>query len=244
MSTKQVDTISLEALDSLLYGAAKAFSYLGDEGPEMLDKIGSSIVEYLVDKGFLQKSNDVQILLDTMKFFRENGYIGDARFEPKGEGISITMGNWRFLRLMKNLRNRGCYLITCPLCLANDSIRRSNAIGWRRLRENVSGGDTYVVDVEMVPGDQETPIASRLADLTSVPAEYGGDQVGIGAFEAVWYGFMRGFDYLGAQAELFLNTIGLGVLEFLREEAGFQPPNDLGEAADVLARFFTKNGLE
>jgi len=244
VSSRQVDTIGLTALDSLLYGAAKAFSYLGDEGgQEMLDKAGEGILEYLVSKGFVEKSDDLQkMTFGVVKFFQQNGYIGRVDIVPKGEGLAITMSNWRFLPLMKNLRSRGCYLLSCPMCLANDAVLRSSALGWNRIREDIVGG-VYSIEMRAVPVEQGSAVPSTLADMRSVADLEGSERVGISAFEAVEYGLMRGFDYLGTQAELFLDAIGKGILEFLKEQTGYQHPDELEGAIVSLASFFTKNRL-
>jgi hypothetical protein len=244
MNSRQAGTISLVTLDSLLYGAARAFSYLGDEGQEMLDKIGGGIVEYLVKKGMLQESNDPQrTTWDLVNFFRENGYVGQVGFSPKGELVTITMQNWNYLPLMKNLRSKGSHLLVCPLCIANNSVLRSNALGWKRVSEEVDSEGMYFEQIQVVPTAQATVAAPTLADLRAIPEGKPDSQVGISVFEAVEYGLMRGFDYLGAQVELFLDAIGRGILEFLKEEAGFQRPNELREATTSLASFFTRNGL-
>jgi hypothetical protein len=244
MSPRQAGTISLLALDSLLYGAATAFNYLGDEGQEMLDKIGGGIVEYLVKKGILEESNDPQqTSSELVNFFRENGYVGQVSFSPKGEVVTITMQNWNYLPLMKNLRSKGSHLLVCPLCIANNAVLRSNALGWKRVSEEVDSEGMYFEQIEVVPTAQSTVAPPTLADLTAIPEPKPDSQVGISVFEAVEYGLMRGFDYLEAQAELFLDAIGSGILEFLKEEAGFHYPNETREATTSLASFFTRNGL-
>jgi hypothetical protein len=244
MSSRQGGTIRLVVLDSLLYGAARAFSYLGDEGQEMLDKIGGGIVEYLVKKGILQESNDFQQMSsELVNFFRENGYVGQVSFNPKGEVVTITMQNWNYLPLMKNLRSKGSHLLVCPLCIANNSVLRSNALGWKRVSEEVDSEGMYFEQIQVVPTAQATVTPPTLADLTAIPEANSDKHVGISVFEAVEYGLMHGFDYLGAQAELFLDAIGREILEFLKEEAGFQHPDELREATSNLASFFTKNGL-
>jgi hypothetical protein len=231
-------------LDSLLYGAATAFSYLGEEGQEMLDKIGGGIVEYLVKKRIIQVFKDPQEMsLELVNFFRENGYVGQVGFTPKGEVVTITMRNWNYLHLMKNLRSRGSYLLACPLCIASNAVLRSNALGWKRVSEEVDSEGKYLEQVQIVPTAQATVNAPKLADLTAIPEPNPNARVGISVFEAVEYGLMRGFDYLGVQAELFLDAIGRRLLEFLKEEASLQRPNELREATTALTSFFTKTGL-
>lgn len=244
MSSPQAETVELVILDSLLYGAARAFNYLGEEGQEMLDKIGGGIVEYLVKKGLIQESNDLQqMALELANFFRENGYVGQVNFTPKGEVVTVTIQNWTYLPLMKNLRSKGSYLLVCPLCLANNSVLRSNALGWKRVSEQVDSEGMYFEQVQVVPTAQATVNPPTLADLRAIPEANRDKQVGISVFEAVEYGLMRGFDYLGAQAELFLNSVGRGILEFLKEEGGFQYSDKPEQAASSLAGFFARHGL-
>jgi hypothetical protein len=244
MNSRQGGTISLPALDSLLYGAAKAFDYLGDEGQEMLDNVGGGIVEYLVKKGLLQDSKDpMQMTLEIGNIFRENGYVGQVSFTPKGEEFSITMQNWSYLPLMKNLRSKGSQLLACPMCIANNWVLRSNELGLKRVSEEIDGEGIYFEQVQLVPKGQATANAPTLADLTAIPEMSSDTRVGSSVFEAVEYGLIHGFEYLGAQAELFLDAIGRGILEFVRDEVGLQHPDDLRDATKALASFFTKNGL-
>jgi hypothetical protein len=67
--------------------------------------------------------------------------------------------------------------------------------------------------------------------------------VGTPAFEAVTYGLAYGFDYLGAQAQLLLDNVGKGMIEFTREESNLTLPNDLQEALNALAAFMSEGGL-
>jgi hypothetical protein len=212
----------------------------------MLDNVGGGIVEYLVKKGILQESKDpMQMTFQIANIFRENGYIAQVSLTPKGEAYSVTMQNWNYLPLMKNLRNKGSILLACPMCIANNSVLRSNSLAWKRVSEEVDSDGNYFEQMELVPyGEgQATPNPSALADLTAIPEATSDTHVGIPVFEAVEYGLIHGFEYLGAQAELFLDAIGRGILEFVKEEAGLQHPDDLKDATKALASFFTKNGL-
>src|SRR5271157_2046806 len=123
----EMETIQLSVLDSVIYGAARAFDYLGAErGQEMLDRIGNGIIDCGVRLNYLEPSKDPQQFISGLvNFFKKNGYVNDIEFAPDGETFVIKMHGWRFIGLMKKLRNQDCYLLTCPLCLARGAFERA-----------------------------------------------------------------------------------------------------------------------
>ncbi len=244
MSSSQSDTISLAVLDSLIYGVAKAFDYLGTYGQDMVDKIGDGIIEYCYREGYVEKSNDPQQLsFGLVKFFEKNNYVGHVDFVPNAGVVDITMRNWRFLPLMKKLRRQDCYLLTCPLCMANNAVLRSNSIGMKRISERLDDDGTYSLRFQMVPLAEGTLVPAKPADLHAFNEEPGREEVGLPVFEAVEYGLARGFDYLGKQADLLLENVGKGIIEFLREEAMVQLPEGTSQSLAALSSVYVEGRL-
>ncbi len=240
--------IQLAVLDPMLYGAARAFDYLGIRGQDMLDKIGEGILEYGLSEGYFQKSNDPhQFVGNMIKFFLQNGYLSNISVSQSGDTLDIAMWNWRFLPLMQKLRSRDSYLITCPVCMANSAITKSVGRVSERISENVAPDGTYSMKLKIIPGTthtQSTIYFPHPADLTKTKVKNQlNESVGLPAFETVAYGLACGFEYLGAQAQLILDNIGGGMLEFMREESGLKLPDDLEGSLEILSKFMASKGL-
>ncbi len=247
--TSQVEgeRIELAVLDSIIYGAAKAFDYLGDRGQEMLDKVGDGILSYCFREGYVQTSQDPQQLMGGLiKFFEENGYLAGFEMGQDGEATVLTMRGWRFLSLMKKLRNKDCFLLTCPLCLANNSMQRANNRGFKHFTEQVTEDGAYIVKGQMVPISKADNVApaqhqanmKRVDDISISPT-----LVGLPIFETMEYGLACAFEYLGAQAQLLLGNVGNGIIEFLKEIFSLELPARPEKAIEKLAAFYTKRGL-
>ena len=115
--------IQLAVLDPLLYGAARAFDYLGFRGQDMLDRVGDGIVQYGLSEGYFEKSNDpLQFVGNVARFFVQNGYMSNATLKEDGDTLVVQFWDYRYLPLMRMLRDRKSYLITCPVCIANHAI--------------------------------------------------------------------------------------------------------------------------
>jgi len=241
-----METIQISVLDSVIYGAATAFDYLGAErGQEMLDRIGNGIIDYAVRLKYLEPSKDpLQFISGLVTFFKKNGYVSEIEFAPDGEAFVIKMHGWRFIGLMKKLRNQDCYLLTCPLCLARGAFERANDYTSRVLKEELSADGTYVIRVKNFPLAGSMPTAPTPADLRVIPPTgYSTTKVGLPVFETVEYGLACGFEYLGAQAQLLLDNIGRGTIEFLRNELHLEFRGEYQESLPKLAEFYVKQGL-
>jgi hypothetical protein len=242
------DMIQLGVLDPMLYGAARAFEYLGIRGQDMLDRIGDGIIEYGLGEGYFEKANDPhQFVGNVVKFFLQNGYMSDISVSQSGDTLDISMWNWRFLPLMRKLRIRNSYLLTCPVCMANNAITKSAGGVSERISENVTPNGIYTMKVKIVPGTtntESTVIPLHPADLTQTKInDQLNESVGLHAFETVAYGLACGFDYLGAQAQLILDNIGTGMLEFMREESNLKLPADVEGSLETLCTFMASRGL-
>jgi hypothetical protein len=242
---RKEETIQITVLDSVIYGAARAFDYLGPErGQEMLDLIGNGIIDYCVKLNYLQPSKDPQeFLFRLVEFFKKYGYVSEVEVTPDGDAFSIKMRGWRYIGLMKKLRNQQCFLLTCPLCLARDAFEKANDQRSRYLTEELSPDGSYKIKVKQVPvGDARFNLIEP-ADLSGVPPRSYSTIVGLPVFETVEYGLACGFEYLGAQAQLLLDNIGRGTIEFLQDELHLELPSGYERALPKLAEFFIKEGL-
>jgi len=243
---QEKESIQLSVLDSVIYGAARAFDYLGAErGQEMLDRIGDGIIDYGVKLNLLKPSKEPEaFLFELANFFKKNGYVSEIEYAPDGDAFSMKMHGWRFIGLMKKLRNQQCYLLTCPLCLARGALERANEYGSQVLSEDLLPDGTYSLRVKHVPRNGTPLMVAKPANLNTVPSTgYSFTRVGLPVFETVEYGLACGFEYLGAQAQLLLDNIGRGIIEFLREELHVELPTAYERALPKLAEFFTKQGL-
>jgi len=240
--------VQLAILDPLLYGAAKAFDYLGFRGQDMIDTVGDGIVQYGVGEGYFEKSNDPhQFAGNVVKFFLENGYLSNASVKQDGDTLDIEMSNWKYLPVMRKLRNRHSYLLTCPLCIANHSIRKSVGEVTERVREDISPDGTYTVKIRTIPGTKDvanSAIPIEKADLNGVRlGNQPNETIGTRAFESVLYGLACGFEFLGAQAQLLLDNVGTGMIEFIQEESKLNFPSEPQDSLDILSTFMSKGGL-
>lgn len=241
------ETIRLVVLDSVLFGAARALEYLDTRGQVMMDKIGEGIVDYCYRAGYVEKSGDLQQLAFKFgNFFTQNGYVGNLEFGQDGDLLVVTFPGWRYLGLMKRLRKQENYLLACPMCLANNALFRSNSLYGQVVYEKIAPDGTFLRKYKVTPATSDSAPEAlnppELADLKSL--EYnGGVQVGLHAFEAVEYGLAHGLDYLGTQAQLLLDNVGRGVIEFLKEESKLKSTGDLNKDLELMASFFESQGL-
>jgi hypothetical protein len=240
--------IQLAVLDPMLYGAARAFDYLGFRGQEMLDRMGDGIIRYGLSQGYFERSNDPhQFVSNIVKFFLSNGYGSNVRYDQSGDIIDITIWNWRFLPLMEKLRNRSSYLISLSICITYNSVEKSAGVVGERISENVTSDGVYTIRMKVVPGatnTENTVIPLHPADFTRTkPSSQLNESVGLPVFEAFAYGLACGFEYLGAQAQLILDNVGSGMLEFMREESNVQLSDDLEDSLHTLSTFVTSGGL-
>ena len=240
--------MQLAILDPLLYGAARAFDYLGFRGQDMIDRVGDGIIQYGLSKGYFEKSNDPQqFAVNVVKFFVENGYMSNISVKEDGDTLDIGMSGWRFLPVMRKLRSRKSYLLTCPVCIANHAIRKSVGDLTERVREDISSDGTYTVKLRSIPGTkhvEHSVIPVEQTDLNRAPLRNQlNETIGPQAFESVLYGLAYGFEFLGAQAQLLLDNVGTGMIEFMQEESQLSFPKELEGSLGLLSTFMSQGGL-
>ncbi len=241
------ETIQLIVLDSVLFGTARAMDYLDVEGQVMMDKIGEDILEYCFKTGYIEKSGDPQELTHRVAdFFVRNGYVGGVKVGQDGDLFVVTMTDWQYLGLMKRLRKQENYLLSCPLCIANNAVFRSNGLYGQIVYEELASDGAFLRKYKITPATTISPPESltppKLTDMGSVKYD-GTVRVGAPAFEAVEYGLARSFDYLGAQARLLLDSVGHGIIEFLQAEAELTLTGNITKDLDLVSSLFTSRGL-
>ena len=240
--------IRFSLLDPLLYGTARAFDYLGFRGQDMLDKVGDGIVHYGLGEGYFEKSEDPeQFITNVSEFFVRNGYMSKASLKHDGDLLEVQFGGYRFLPLIRKLRDRKSYMISCPICTASNSITKSVGGLSERISENVAQDGTWTLKLRIVPRTDhtETTVLARApADLRDVQLNVNlNETVGTQAFQSITYGLAYGFEFLGAQAQLLLDNVGAGMIEFMQEECNLTFPNQLEGALGVLSTFMSSGGL-
>jgi hypothetical protein len=242
------ETIQIAVLDSVLYGAARAFEYLGERGQGMLDRIGEGIVDYCTRKGYLDESASFEDLNDSLNaFFEENGYFR-VDITEEGDTVAYAFRNYQYVNLEKKLQQKGNELLACPWCIAGDALIR------RKGSPAQTPGFVYVSREQLPDGfirrykvaeNQKTHVESekRRYEAAEKIGQIPPGMVGLPAFEAVEYGLARGFEYLGAQAQLFLDDSADGIIEFLHEEFRLPSSQKPKQTLDSLASFYASRWL-
>jgi len=159
----------------------------------------------------------------------------------------VGFWNYRFLPVLRKLRDRNSYLFTCPVCLASNAITKSVGALPERLSEYATKDGTWSIKLKIVPGTEHTErsvISAKPADLQAIPLGTNlNETIGTQAFESVAYGLAYGFEFLGAQAQLLLDNVGTGMIEFMHEELNLIFPSDLDGALSLLSTFMSERGL-
>lgn len=243
------ETIHVAVLDSVLYGAARAFEYLGGRGQGMLDRIGEGIVDYCTRHGYLDESASLEELEDDLTtFFENNGYF---RIEVSEEGdlVKHTFRDYKYVKLEKKLQQKGNELLACPWCIADDELIRRKGRSVRSSglvfvsREPLPDGFVRRYRVAKNERAQDLESEKRRHKAAQAAGQAPTERIGQPAFEAVEYGLARGFEYLGAQAQLFLDDLADGIIEFLHEEFGLSQSSDPKLTLNSLASFYSSRGL-
>jgi hypothetical protein len=240
-------TIQLSVLDSVLYGASSALNYLDVRGQTMMDRIGQGILDYCFKTGLIEKTSDFNELTKRVcDFFAENGYISGIEFGQEGQLMTVTFRDWRYLGLMRKLRNEENYLLACPLCIAADSAFRTNGGYPQTVYENYTPDGAFLRKFKLMPATSDSApealIPPTRGDLSTVKYD-GSLRIGLPVFEAVEYGLAQGFDFLGAQAQLLLDNVGRNILDFIRGEGRISLTGDQVKDVEAISTFFTSRGL-
>jgi len=128
----KVDWILYEAI---LYAVTKTLDdQLGVQGQHILDRIGTSMLDYLVKQGVIKRSDDPDVLVQrVIDYFVSAGYAKSFRYELEGAPPDTFVSRYESARYYTNVFRRtqkeGSALLSCPLCLIGHSIYAT--VGWR-----------------------------------------------------------------------------------------------------------------
>jgi len=129
---KKVDWVLYEAV---LYGTTKALDdQLGVQAQFILDRIGTSMLDYLLELGAIRRSDDIETMLqNVIDYFVKAGYAKSFRFELEGAPPDTFVSRYESARYYTNVFRRtqkeGSALLACPLCLVGHSLWATK--GWR-----------------------------------------------------------------------------------------------------------------
>jgi len=130
------------------------------------------------------------------------------------------------------------------VCLANNSMLRANGLVAKHLSEEITPDGSYVVRTQSIPIAQANAASLVPADLSAVPQDPDfSATIGLPAFQTVEYGLACAFEYLGAQAQLLLDNVGDGVIEYLEDAFSTKLEDGPERSLKALAAFYLKQGL-
>ena len=113
-----------------IYGMTKALDELGAQGQLMLNRIGTEMLNYLVEIGAVEPSDDPFTFVEHVKgYFMAAGFAKSTEFRIEGSPPTALVATWSYApyysHVLKRLRQEGSVLFSCPVCLASESIMSS-----------------------------------------------------------------------------------------------------------------------
>jgi hypothetical protein len=130
--SEKVDWVLFEAVQ---YGLTKALDdRLGLQAQLILDRIGTFMLDYLLEVRAIEKSDDPKVLLqNVIDYFVKAGYAKSFRFELEGAPPDTFVSRYESARYYTNVFRRtqkeGSALLACPLCMIGHSVWATQ--GWR-----------------------------------------------------------------------------------------------------------------
>jgi hypothetical protein len=121
--------------ETILYGMTRVLDdQLGVQAQLILDRIGTSMLDYLIEVGAIEKSDDSNILVqNVIDYFVKAGYAKSFRFELEGAPPDTFVSRYESARyyttVFRRIQKEGSALLSCPLCLIGHSIWATK--GWR-----------------------------------------------------------------------------------------------------------------
>ena len=121
--------------EMVLYGMTKALDdQLGVQGQLILDRIGTGMLDYLLELGAIERSDDPKILVQSViDYFVKAGYAKSFRYELEGAPPDTFVSRYESARyyttVFRRIRKEGSALLSCPLCLVGHSIWATQ--GWK-----------------------------------------------------------------------------------------------------------------
>jgi len=121
--------------ETVLYGMTRALDdQLGVQGQLILDRIGTGMLDYLLELGAIERSDDPKILIQSViDYFVKAGYAKSFQFELEGAPPDTFVSRYESARyyttVFRRIQKEGSALLSCPLCLVGHSIWGTQ--GWK-----------------------------------------------------------------------------------------------------------------
>ena len=121
--------------ETVLYGMTKALDdQLGAQAQLILDRIGTLMLDYLLEVGAIERSDDPNVLLqNVIDYFVKAGYAKSFRFGLEGIPPDTFVSRYESARyyttVFRRIQKEGSALLSCPLCLIGHSVWGTQ--GWR-----------------------------------------------------------------------------------------------------------------
>ena len=118
--------------EMILYGMTKGLDSLGAQGQILVDRIIWEMLNSLVDKGEIERSDDPEVFMQHIgDYFIRVGFVSkiEKGFDgPQSDMMVITYTNSRYhLNVLRRLRDQGSVLYSCPPCVAAVSILKRSS---------------------------------------------------------------------------------------------------------------------
>jgi hypothetical protein len=133
--SKRSEKVDWVLYETVLYGMTKALDdQLGVQAQLILDRIGNLMLDYLLEVGAIERSDDPAKLIQRVAdYFVKAGYAKSFRYELEGAPPDTFVSRYESARyyttVFTRIRKEGSALLSCPLCLIGHSIWAAQ--GWR-----------------------------------------------------------------------------------------------------------------
>jgi len=126
--SKGTDRVDWTLYETVLYGVTRALDdLLGAQAQVILDQIGAFMLDYLVEAGAIERSDDPKILIqNVIDYFVRAGYAKDFQYELEGSPPGVFVSRYKSARyyttVFRRIQKDGSALLSCPLCVIGHSI--------------------------------------------------------------------------------------------------------------------------
>jgi hypothetical protein len=120
--------------EMVLYGITKALDdQMGVQAQIILDRIGSGMLDYLLELGAIERSDDPTILVqNVIDYYVKAGYAKSFRSDFEGAPPDTYVSRYESARyyttVYRRLQKDGSALLSCPMCLIGHSIMATQGI--------------------------------------------------------------------------------------------------------------------
>jgi hypothetical protein len=154
-------TVDWVLYEMVLYGMTKALDdQLGVQGQLILDRIGTGMLDYLLELGAIERSDDQNKLLQhVIDYFVKAGYAKSFHFELEGSPPDTFVSRYESARyyttVFRRIRKEGSALLSCPLCLVGHSVWATQ--GWKFgdvSEARIQAGGKVVIKSKLYPSTE------------------------------------------------------------------------------------------